>query len=179
LGTSSRLPERGQIAQVYAVAVLLIYGWTIMWFFWKLPAWLHFLNAGEILTVLIYALGTSFIESLIALCLPLAFALALPVGWFRRVFVARGAALMLAVLGSLMAVAFQFQNREELPGILRAVWPVPMILLGIGVFVHLAGRIPILRRSLEVIADRATIFLYVTLPLSTISLVVLAARWLR
>jgi hypothetical protein len=179
LVTSNRLPGWGQIARVYAISVLLIYGWTILWFFWKLPAWLHFLNAGEITTVLVYALGTSLVESIIAVCLPLALALVLPIQWFSQVFVARGAALMLAALGSLMAVAFQFENREELPAMLRAVWPMLLIVLGIGVLVHLAGRISILRHALELIADRATIFLYVTVPLSALALLVLAARWLR
>lgn len=179
MGISSRLPGRGQIARVYAIAVLFIYGWTMMWFFWKLPGWLNFLNAGEILTVLAYALGANLLESLAALCFPIGMALALPWGWFREVFVARGAALMLTGLGFLMVAANEFKNRDELPGLLRVAWSPVLSLVGVVIIVYLAGRIGILRRALELLADRATIFLYVSVPLSVLAALVVAARWLR
>jgi hypothetical protein len=46
------VPGWGQIVPVYAVIVLIVYGWTITWFSWRFPGWLLFLKASEILIVL-------------------------------------------------------------------------------------------------------------------------------
>src|SRR5512140_447536 len=98
----SKIPTWQQIVPVYAVIVLVIYTWTILWFFWKLPSWTFFLNVGEMLTMLAYSLATNFAESLLVLCGPLVLGLVLPRKWFSEVFVARGAALSLAGLGYMM-----------------------------------------------------------------------------
>ena len=71
-----RIPSWGKIVPVFAVIVLIVYAWTIIWFFWKLPSWLFFLNAGEILTAFAYSLATNLAESLVVLCAPLLLALA-------------------------------------------------------------------------------------------------------
>jgi len=43
--------------------------------------------------------------------------------------------------------------------------------------VYLAGRLNPFKRVLELLADRAIIFLYISLPLSILSLVVVLIRW--
>ena len=177
MGTSSRLPSRQQVTQVYAIIVLLLYGWTMLWFLWKLPSWLGFLTVGEILTVLAYSLSTNFVESLAALCVPVAFALILPRAWFRDAFVARGATMMIASLGALMLAAGNFRNRDELPYLLVGAWRPALVLLGIAAAAFLAGHVGKLRGLVEALADRATIFLYAALPLSILSILVIAARW--
>ncbi|HSR19847.1 MAG TPA: hypothetical protein VLL49_02935 [Anaerolineales bacterium] len=179
MGISRRLPSWPQVAQVYAVIVLMVYGWTIMWFLWKVPSWLAFLSAGEMLAVLAYALAANLIESLAVLCVPVCVGIILPQKWFNDAFVARAAALMLAGIGASIFVALQFKDRDVLPSLLVGPWRPALMLLGIAVGVYLAGRFAILRRALELLADRATIFLYVSLPLSLLAMLTLAARWLR
>jgi len=178
LGIFRRLPPRQQVAQVYAITVLLLYSWTTLWFLWKLPSWLGFLNTGEILTIAAYSLATNFIESLAVLSAPVILALALPDAWFRRVFVARGSALMMTGIGAMMVLTYQYTNKDELPQLLRSAWPPALMLFVVAAGVYFAGRVRLLRWGLEGLADRATIFLYASVPLSILSLLVIAVRWL-
>ena len=173
---SRRIPPVAQILPVYAVIVLIVYTWTLLWFFWKVPGWLYFLNAGEILTELAYNLTVNFAESLVVLCGPLFLAIVLPRRWFYDVFVARGASLVMAVLGYMMFLADQFKNKSDYPTLSLQLWTVLLALAGIAVLVYLFGRFAVLRRIVEFIADRATIFVYILVPLSLLSLLVVIVR---
>ncbi len=172
MGIFKRIPDWKEIAPVYAVIVLMIYTWTIMWFFWKLPSWLFFMNAGEILLVFIYSVSTNFVESLIILCAPIFLCMVLPRQWFHDVFVSRGTALVAAGLGYMMFLALQFQAKNDYPAIYLKAWSLALALLILSFIVFLAGKISIPRKALEAVADRATIFLYVTIPVSIISAIV-------
>lgn len=167
-----RLPKLEQVAPVYAVIVLMIYTWTIMWFFWKLPSWLFFMNIGEILLTFLYSLATNFLESLVVLIAPVGLCFVLPRTWFYDRFVARGSALVLAGLGYMMYLAFQFQSKNDYPSYSLKAWAVALAAAALVLIVFLAGRFAVSRKVLEVIADRATIFLYVTVPLSILSVLV-------
>jgi hypothetical protein len=172
--TDSKRLTLAQIAPVYAVSVLMIYGWTILWFFWKLSGWFYFLTIGEIVSAYAYALATNFFESLALLSIPILLNFILPKTWFHDVFVARGTSLLMLGLGYLMFFSFQFQSRDDYPSELIN-W-TPVILILILSIVYLPGRVTFLRRFLEGFADRATIFLYVSLPISVLSVAVLIAR---
>ena len=93
-----RFPTRAQILPVYAVIAFIVYAWALLWFFWKLPGWLYFLNIDSIFSALTYVLATNLLESVVVLCGPLALAVVLPSRWFRDVFVARGSSLCIAGL---------------------------------------------------------------------------------
>src|SRR5512138_242629 len=147
-----RLPGWSQIIPVYGVIALILYTWTLMWFFWKLPSWLYFLNWGEIGASLAYLLVTNLAESLAVLCGPLLLALALPRAWFRDVFVARGAALVIAGLGCMILLAEQFNNFTDYPTLALPLWTVAVALAVIALVVYLSGRIALLRKVLEVVA---------------------------
>ncbi len=172
-----RFPAWGQVAPVYAVIVLMVYTWTSLWFFWKLPSWLFFLNTGEILIAFAYSLATNLIESLAVLCAPLVLSVALPKGWFYDRFVARGAALALSGLGYMMYIAFQFKTNADYPSLNLKAWTLVLALGLILIIVYLAGRLSLLRKVIEFLADRAIILLYISLPLSLISLVVILICW--
>jgi hypothetical protein len=177
LAIFKRIPVWGQIAPVYAVIVLTVYAWTLAWFFWKLPSWLFYLNAGEIGIAFAYSLATNFVESLAVLCGPLALCLALPRAWFLDRFVARGAAFALSGLGYMMYLAFQFKTKDDYPSLTLKPWSFALAIAIILFIVFLAGRLSLLRKILEVVADRAIIFLYISVPLSLISLAVILVRW--
>ena len=172
----NRLPKVAQIAAVYAVIVFTVYSWTLLWFFWKYPSWLYFLNIGEILTVLAYSLATNFFESLVVLIAPLAVTVILPKKWFYDAFVARGVALVLPILGYMMYIAFQFESKLDYPT--EALNWAPVILAVTLLLVFVVGRVGFLRKVIEVFADRATIFIYLTIPLSLISVLVVVVRML-
>jgi len=176
LAIFNRLPKVAQIAAVYAVIVFTVYSWTLLWFFWKYPSWLYFLNIGEILTVLAYSLATNFFESLVVLIAPLAVTVILPKKWFYDAFVARGVALVLPILGYMMYIAFQFESKLDYPT--EALNWAPVILAVTLLLVFVVGRVGFLRKVIEVFADRATIFIYLTIPLSLISVLVVVVRML-
>jgi hypothetical protein len=173
-----RVPGWTEILPVYGVIVLVLYTWTIVWFFWKLPGWLYYLTAGEMLTALAHSLLTSFVESLLVLCGPLALCLLLPRRWFRDLFVARAASLTMAGLGYMMYLGFQFTTKDDVPAIFLPPWSVPAALALMALIVFLAGNIPAARRVIESFADRATIFVYILLPATLLAMILVLVRWI-
>ena len=164
-----KLPGWSQILPVYSVIVLMLYTWTILWFFWKIPSWLLFMNVGELLSAFSFAMLTDLLESLAALILVLLPALILPTKWFSEAFTARGSVLAAASLGWLMIVAQQFQIKADYPSALIQ-WS-PLVLAAIFVLSVLAGMHPGLRKLIASLADRLTVFLFVSLPLSLLALI--------
>ena len=155
---------------------MVVYGWTILWFFWKLPSWLFFLNGGEILTAFAYVLVTNLLESLAVLSAPILLGLALPRRWFCDVFAVRGTTVALLGLAYMIYLANQFQTKEDYPSLSLKPWSVvlAMVLIALGVF--FSGRVSVLRKVVEALSDRATVFLYLSIPLSLVSLLVILGR---
>jgi hypothetical protein len=174
LSIFNRLPKFSQIAPVYALSVLLVYGWTILYFFWKLPSWLFFMTIGEILVVFAYAMSVNLLESLFVLLIPILLSLLLPKKWFYDTFVVRGSALVLLFLGYSMFLTTRFQSEEGYPKTLL-LWSV-FALFVIAFLVYILGKIRIMGKVLEAVSDRAIIFLYLFIPISLISLLVVIFR---
>ncbi|MGC1377326.1 MAG: hypothetical protein WA821_13935 [Anaerolineales bacterium] len=168
-----RIPNLRQIAPVYAVIVLMLYGWTILWFLWKLPSWLFFMTVPEILEVFAFAMVNTFLESLVVLSAPVLLSLALPGKWFHEMFVVRGASFVFLSLGYLMFFAFQFQE-ETYPKLL--LFLTPGVFVVIFCLVYFAGKSVLVRRVIESFADRAVIFLYLLIPISVIAVLFIILR---
>ena len=173
-----RFPPWRQLLPVYGVAVLLIYSWTDIWFFWKLPALISFLNIPEILSVYGYLLATNFLESLLILCVPLLMSLILPQRWFHDQFISRGAALVIILAGYFMLLAFQFQTIDGYPDLFLKIWSVILAFGLISLIVVFAPRIHLVRKVIESLADRAIIFPYITIPLSLVAILAILIRLL-
>ncbi len=174
LWLTSRLPTVQQLAAVYSVIVLIVYGWTIYWYLWKLPSWLYFMTLGEMLVAFSYAMVVNILESLLVLLLPVLLCFLLPRLWFREQFVARGAMLVIPSLVALMKYLTVITRLQALPPGLG--WMTALVTIGIAFLVFLTGRIVFLRKVMEEIANRATIFLYIFMPISLVSILVVAAR---
>ncbi len=171
---ASRLPESQQVASVYAVIVVFVYGWTIYWYIWKLPSWLFYLSLTDLLTYFAYAMMVNFLESIFVLLVPLALCLALPTNWLRDSFAARGSALVAVLLGFLTYYSRLITGLLDLPPNL----PIMLleVVLGMILAAYLAGRVRILRRAIEEISNRAIIFLYVFIPISAVSILAVLIR---
>jgi hypothetical protein len=170
-----KIPRLNKLFPVYAIVVLMIYAWTLRWFIWKFSSWIFYLRADEILVILMYSLSVNFIESLLVLSLFVGVSLLLPKTWFYDQFVARGTALGLLSLGYLMYLASLFQNKGDFPRTFILKLSVP-VLIAIIFLVYLSTRVGFIRKVLEEIADRATIFLYITVPLSIVSILIVILR---
>lgn len=175
-----RFPPLAQILPVYAVIVFLMYGWTLMLVFWKLPSWLLSLTAWEIVSILAYSFALNLVESLFFLGLLLGAGAVLPGRILRHDFAARGASFMLVVLASMMlhlALYADTDLREAFILSLLPWWAVS--LLAAVLFVALTVRWARLRTWLLEFSDRLIVFLYLFLPLSFISLIIAVARNIR
>lgn len=174
MSIKSRLPTLQQALAVFGIIALMVYGWTLIWFFWKLPSWSYFLNLGEILTVLLYSLSTNLLESLFVLCIPLVLSVLLPRRWFHDRFVSMASALMIAGLGYTMYVSLQFRAADSYPK--ELIRQFPFAALFILFFSFLVGRINLLRKLFETLTENAIIFAYIFLPISLIALLIVIVR---
>lgn len=174
MAISDRLPGWDKIAPVYAVIVLLIYGWTTWWFCWNVPGWINFLNLGEILVVYAYALTTNFLESLAVLAGILGLCLLLPRRLFLDAFVARAIALAVLGLTYMMYLSSLFVTKETYPSALLRWSPALGLLMAAGAYA--LGNLTRFRRAAEMFGDRAIVFLYLSIPASLISLLVVVYR---
>ena len=67
----SRIPRGNEIISVFAVAVFMVYTWTMYVSFWNLPSWLMYLEIGEIFSIYAYAFLVNFLESILLLSVAL------------------------------------------------------------------------------------------------------------
>ena len=165
-----RLPKSQSILQVYAVIAVMLSGWTITAFLWKLSTWLLTLNIGEIFTVFSYAMITNLVESLIVLLLLLTVCVLLPPRILRDDFAVRGALLSMGIIGSLMAFV-RLNMRSGMESTARVlVEPFAVLLLtAFLLFFSSKNRFALFVRSAVLwISDRMVVFLFILLPLFVI-----------
>lgn len=175
---TDHLPSVRQLTAVYGVVLLMVYGWSIYWYLWKLPSWLFFMTLGELLVIFSYAMVVNFIESILVLLLPVLVGMLLPISWFNEKFVARGVALVIMLLVALMKYLNIITVLQDFPPDLPRMILIVLVVIAFTVFV--VGRINTLRKVMEEIANRALIFIYIFPPISGISiLVVLISNLLR
>jgi len=167
-----RFPKAQAILQVYAVIAVMLSGWTMTAFLWKLSAWLLILNIGEIFTVFSYSMVVNLIESLIVMLLLLLICVLFPASFLRDDFVVRGTILATGLIGSLMAfVRFHMEFGIE-SGLKLLIAPfvvllLTLILLGLPPKLRLAR---FLHTAILWTSDRMIVFLYILVPLFIIVL---------
>jgi hypothetical protein len=173
---SIRWPASKDIISVYAVIAFLIQVWTIYVSFEQLPAWASFLNINELMAVLAYRVTESFIECLLFLGILLVVSFLLPPRFFRDVFIIRGSAFALGLLGPMILFWKLFRGD---PGTLMAeyarLWMVGTVLLA-SLTSYLAVKIISVADFLKWISDRMTVFLYLLIPLSLVSSITVLIR---
>ena len=162
-----RLPKPQAILQVYAVITVMLSGWTINAFLWKLSAWLLILNIKEILTIFSYSMAVNLLESLIVLLLILTACALLPSRILREDFVVSGTILAVGQIGSLMAfVRFHMQFGIQ-SGVKLLIGPLAVSLLAT-ILLCLPPRfrfVRFLHSAILWISDRLIVFLYILGPL--------------
>lgn len=169
-----RFPPLTQVASVYSLIVLVIYTWTILWFFWRLPGWLYFLTISEVLMVFAYSMMTNLFESLLILCLPLGLSLVLPRKWFSNVFTTRSIVVVFTALAYAVYILTQFGSRDDYPN--EVVRLIPAVLLFSVVFAFFIGKAGILVKAIDFFAEKTIVFLYITIPVSLVSSLIVLVR---
>lgn len=170
-----RLVSRKEILLVLAAGAFPIYSWAIVLFFERLTGWLYYLNIWEILSIFAYTQLFAFVESLAVVTGIVLLALVLPSRLFRETFVPTGTAIVLLTALWAMVAQFNDSTLRELPMRMLAVWFM-LYLATIVVAWFLLYRSPRLRRAVQTLAERMSVLLYLYIPLSALSLLVILWR---
>jgi hypothetical protein len=171
-----RLPKVSEIIPVFAIIATLFYGWTMVVFLWKLPGWLFFLNIGEIAGVFAFQLVTNLIESLVVLLALLIFSMVFPPRVLRDVFIVRAGMAALVLIGSMMLFLNRYVSAGAAFGSALILWMIVTIILA-AMLMMLSTRVRFLGTSILWISDRLTIFLFILMPLSMLSLIYILLRF--
>jgi hypothetical protein len=175
---SARLPDSRNVTGLYAVIVCLVYSWTLFTSFYKLPAWMFYLNLGEIASIYAYAFLFDLVESILLLLVVLFFEFTLFLFLKNREELQTRAVVMAFALLCSMAVRLAlFKDYEEMGGFVNdepAWW-------GFAIAVSmlcsvLVSKSRLLRSIVGGFTERAVIFLYIYLPLSLLSVVIVIWR---
>lgn len=170
----NRLPKKGQIISVYAVGVTILYFWAILNAIRDLLSnWSLYLSVAEILGLFSYIMAGTFLESLLLISALLFVSFVLPQKIITDKFVVRGSILTITFLGSIIYLYTLTLSYGVLENINK--WAVffvsfTFVLMLLGELSQAVARI------VETIANRCIIFLYINLPLSFISIIIIFAR---
>jgi hypothetical protein len=171
---SKRFPGWQAVTSVYAIVVLIVYGWTVYWILWKLPSWIYYLTFPEILLVVSYSMVVNLLESLAFILGVLILSYLVPKAWFTDRFCSAGSLLSILLGAVLMKFSARIQAADSFSY-------TPLIQIGVlflaAIFVAIiVTRYRLVANLLDLVADRAKIFLYISLPVSVIALIVVAIR---
>lgn len=172
----NRLPAIKDIASVFAVISFMIQMWAIHLLLGQLSTWSNYLYVPEILSIVAYRIAESFVEALLVLGFLLLISFILPARFLRDVFVVRGTAFAFCLLGSIILFWRRFESD---PGVLMAnylqTWTGGTVLLAT-LFSHLSAKVEAVSDFLDWISGRMTVFLYLLIPISLVSLITVLLR---
>jgi len=174
----NRLPGIQQIAPVYAIGVTLLYSWTIYNVIRAFATnWGMFLGMDDILGLVAYMLVGNFFESLLWIGILLGSCFLLPGNFLKDKFILRGSILTLTFLGSIMVFYLQLSDNLFVDAVLRNInkWVTlftisTLVLIAAGEWIKIFGEI------IKSLADRFIVFLYLYLPLTLLSILIIILR---
>jgi len=170
----NKIPSLHEIAPVYAVTTTIVYGWTAYWSLNELPAWLNYLRLSEIINLFYYFLMVNFLESIFVSLFIVMTCVLLPPNWLLSEFVYRGTALSVFITSYLAAMIVRRSQIMVFSANMVRWFPLVFTIAFIAIL--LAGRISVLKYWVEELADRATVFLYFTIPISIMAIVIILFR---
>jgi len=173
-----RLPEPKDLWSAYAVIVGLVYSWSVVISLYMLPSWRFYLYPGEIVSIYAYTFCVDFLESLLFLALILGLEFTI----FRFLpgpsdFVPRSAITVILVLGAAALRLLLYKPSGDLGDFQTgelSYWALTVIAGGL--LILAVRRVPPVSAGLGRIADRATVFLLLYLPLTLGAVLLLIAR---
>ena len=175
-GLLRRFPKLPAILQVYAVVAVPIFAWTITSWLWKLPSWLNFLAPAEIAGIFSYAMLTALVESVMVGGILLFISFLLPPHIFRDQFIVRGTWLALGLAISILGNGiWRGLTRFTYVEISLILWSAVSLLV-IAWLTFISVRVHFMVRAAEWISDRLIIFLYLLVPLSILSILIVMVR---
>ncbi len=170
----NRIPKKEQIIPVYSVGVTILYFWAILNAIRDLIRnWSLYLSVSEMLGLFSYIMAGTFLESLLLILVLLVVSFILPPTIFADKFVLRGTILTITLLGS---IVYLYQLTLTF-GILENIGKYIVFFMSFTCIFMVFGELnQFVAQLVKSTAERCVIFLYIYLPLSFISLIVIFAR---
>ena len=131
------------------------------------------MSIGDIAAVFSYVMASSFLEGLSFLLFLLVLCFILPSEFLREKFSAQGTAIALPVIGMIM-IYFRVTN-ENIANIIFSKIGLAIALVIIGLF-YFSTRNQRIQLAFAALADRLTVFLYILIPISLLSLLGVIVR---
>lgn len=173
----SRFPDKQSIVNVFATAAFIVYGWTIYSSFWKIPSWLFYLKLSEIFSVYAYSFIVNFLESILLTLGVIFLWFFLSGNLWRDGFISAGVIALTIFVGSALTHMRLYENpdlRVEFINSQLRWWTITSLIAFIASFICV--RVSWLKRLLENLADRFVVFLYIYMPLTILSFIVVFVR---
>jgi hypothetical protein len=175
-GILRRFPNISAILPVYAVVAVPIFGWTITSWLWKLPSWLNFLRPGEITAIFFYAILTAFVESILICSFILLLCFLLPSRMFRDQFVVRGTWFAIGLTSSILGYGvWRGMTRFTYAEVSLIAWSIVSFIIVL-LLTLISTKVRFMTGAADWISDRLIIFLYILIPLSILSTLVVVLR---
>ena len=175
---SERLPDRKSVWGVYAVIVFLVYSWTLVTSFYKLPSWMFYLTIDQILSIYAYSFSLNLLESIFLLVgvLFLHFTIFLPLK-NKDEFQARSILIVFTLLVSSMTRLLLYKSYESSEAFVNGelTWWI-LTFFWVALFSIIMPKKKLFRSIFAGVAERVLIFLYIYIPLSFISLIIVTLR---
>jgi hypothetical protein len=173
-----RLPGKQVLLNVYSVIVFMVYTWTMAASFWKLPSWMFYLNPGQIVSIYAYSFMFDFAETVLLMVFCLLVCVPLFAFWgVKEGFQSRSVTILMILLGSSMLRLTLYRDPEYREDFVNG----QLLWWGISIFFSTVlgwavPKISWLKSSLETLADKTVIFLFIYLPLTVISFIAVIIR---
>lgn len=173
----SRLPGKQYTIKLFATAVFIVYGWTIYASFWKIPSWIFYLRLNEIISVYAYSFLLDFLESILLTLGFIFLGFLLTRNLWKDGFLAASVVILIVSVWSALIHMRIYEDpnlREHFIASQPRWWAVTLMTAFVASFVSV--RVAWLRRSIEDLADRFVVFLYIYIPLTILSIAVVVVR---
>lgn len=174
ISKSHRIP-RNELTLVFAAAAFPIYTWGVIRFLEQLPAWLNYLDIWQVLSIFAYTQVFALVESLLVAVALVLVAIVLPAGLFRNAFVPTATAIIL--LNAVWALLAQYNDGvlRQLPARQLALWAAAYAISLLATW-FLLRRWRRFQQALHTLAEKISALLYLYLPLSAASLLIMLIR---
>lgn len=170
-----RLPDLASLASVYSVIVVMLYGWSLTAFIWKLPSWMNYLSAGELLVIFAYTLAYGLLDSLAIMAILVLLTALLPQHFLQDDFIVRSVVVLVSLIGSGMAFLALYVRDGQQIAAHGWIWLAVTLIVLAGLLV-VVNRWKTAHHAVAWFADQTTIFLFILTPLSLISALVVLYR---
>ena len=166
-------PHQREINLVFSAVMFAVFAWAIHSFIYKFPAFILYYGVFELFSILAYLLTFALLESLLVTALIVGFSAILPGGWFRKGFAYKGFLTVLVATVATIIIKETMSNQPTVKYLTAAFGLALATWIGLLLLAHYW--LPMQRFILDLV-DRLSIFLYILLPLGSISVLVVLIR---